>query len=544
MATNVGLLLEQALAARRQGNWAVAQRLYGAAVVANPEDAIIHHNLALCLHALGHNAVAREHAETVTRRVPQLAQAWVLRARIERSLDEAESAEHSLRTALGISPGNPSVLLELANLTLNELGDARAVQRLVEPLLGNPEYGEDAQLATLMAKLYDRDENAEEFTRQIIAFSRRYLRIPDFRFTAKRKQRPADRKAKARVGLLSPLFSVSPVYFFTIGALTILAKEWDLVILNRGTQNDWGTEKFRAIAREWHDVAHLPAEALANAIYANNLNLIIDLGGWTDPIGLKALSTRPAPKMFKWVGGQSCTTGLDVFDGFISDEQQTPNECRHLYTEPLLLIESGYVSYTPPDYMPTRASATKTQNNRAGVISNPVKISAAFLTALAAKRRDPKGGVGKLTFIDRRYRHAAVRERVLRGLAEGQPTDAKLETVEFIAPTSHREYLQQVSELGQVIDTFPYNGGLTTAEALHWRVPCLTAKGELFSERHSLGHCHYAGYEPAVTPAQHAKNGRWQLHNAAKINQPGSRHVHDRQAGVAAALLAGIGGAA
>lgn len=541
MATNLGLILEQALVARRQGNWPVAQRLYEAATSAAPDNPQIHHNLALCLYARGQHGGAFEHAERATRGAPQLAPAWVLRAKIERDLNQVESAAHSLNEALNVNAAQPQALLELAGLTINELGDARQAQALVAPLLGDPDYDEDAQLTTLMAKLYDRDESAEDFTAQVVAFSRRYLRMPGFRFDT----RPAPPAARAqgkstpgprrkRIGLLSPLFCVSPVYFFTIGALAQLADEVDLVVFNRGTKSDWGTDKFRAIAREWHDVAHLAAEPLANALYAQDLDALIDLGGWTDPVGLRALSVKPAPRMYKWVGGQSCTTGMDVFDGFISDAQQTPEDCKHLYTEPLLLLEGGYVSYTPPDYMPPRITRKK-KAAPAGVISNPVKLSKAFLRELAAARsQDPKPA--KLRFIDRRYRHAAVRERVLRGLFPKQQAGKVPAEIEFVVPESHAEYLKAVSELSLVIDTFPYNGGLTIAEALHYGITCQTVQGSVFSGRHGLGHCYYAGYQ---CDAERGLDNRWRLQKIANTQHRFPKRA-DRHSELSAAISAAI----
>lgn len=544
MATNLGLILEQALVARRQGNWPVAQRLYEAATSAAPDNPQIHHNLALCLYARGQHGGAFEHAERATRGAPQLAPAWVLRAKIERDLNQVESAAHSLNEALNVNAAQPQALLELAGLTINELGDARQAQALVAPLLGDPDYDEDAQLTTLMAKLYDRDESAEDFTAQVVAFSRRYLRMPGFRFDT----RPAPPAARAqgkstpgprrkRIGLLSPLFCVSPVYFFTIGALAQLADEVDLVVFNRGTKSDWGTDKFRAIAREWHDVAHLAAEPLANALYAQDLDALIDLGGWSDPVGLRALSAKPAPCLYKWVGGQSCTTGMDVFDGFISDAQQTPEDCKHLYTEPLLLLEGGYVSYTPPDYMPPRITR-KTKTAPAGVISNPVKLSKAFLRALAATREQLAKSATKLRFIDRRYRHASVRERVVHGLYPKQRGNKVPEDIEFVVPESHADYLKNVSELSLVIDTFPYNGGLTIAEALHYGIACQTVEGSVFSGRHGLGHCYHAGYE---ADAKNPQAGRWQSQRAPKKSKPRKSPANDRHVAVATEMLDRVG---
>jgi hypothetical protein len=142
----------------------------------------------------------------------------------------------------------------------------------------------------------------------------------------------------------------------------------------------------------------------------------------------------------------------------------------------------------------------------------------------------------KLCFIDRRYRHASVRERVLRSLFPASGPGAVPPHIEFVAPDSHAEFLERVSQLSLVVDTFPYSGGLTTAEALHWRIPCYTVGGRMFSERHSFAHCHYAGYEAEAT---HTSGGRWQLQSAH--SQPCCERARDGHAGVAAALLSAFG---
>lgn len=484
MATNLGQLIEQAAAVRKRGDWHAARQLYELAAARAPAEAGIRHNLALCFHALGLHGKALEHSEAATRRAPGLAAAWVLRARIERALDETESAEASLRSVLAAQPRHAQARLELARLTLGDLCDARQAQQLAAPLLDDPQHERDARFVTLMAKLYDRQETAEEYTRQVMAYSERHLRLHGFRFNAQRVAR--NRGSQRRVGLLSPLFCASPVYFLTIGSLKLLREEVKLIVLHRGTRNDWATDEFRALASEWHDLAHLPAGALANAIHAQDLDVLFDLGGWADPAALKALSCKPARRMYKWVGGQSSTTGMKAFDGFLSDRHQTPADLAHLYAEPLVLLDGGYVSYTPPPGT-RKARLPRKPAGVYGVVSNPVKISRAFLDGLPELLRTMPSPPSCIRFVDRRYRHETLRRRLLaalRGLAC---------PVEFIAPLCQHDYLDELARIDCVIDTFPYNGGLTTLEALCSGARCIARPGRLFCERHSLSHLEFAG---------------------------------------------------
>jgi predicted O-linked N-acetylglucosamine transferase (SPINDLY family) len=350
----------------------------------------------------------------------------------------------------------------------------------------------NASLTELMADLYERTKTPEEMSTDLCRFAKEYLAKPERVHV--RSAGPVS--TRRRIGLMSPQFCCSPVYFFGIGALRLLAQEVDLVVLNRGLRSDWASSEFKSIAREWHETAGLDRERLAEFIARQGLDVLIDMGGWMDPVGLSAISTKPAGRIYKWVGGQAATTGIRAFDGFFTDRYQSSPQDQHLYAEPLVFLDHGYVSYTPPAYMPDPVATD--ENDVFGVIANPVKISSAFLAFLkdaVDRHAGEAGGIVCLRFIDRRYRHARLRSRITSALEASQAYKQKRLQLEFIVPQSHRDYLEQVAKLTAVIDTFPYSGGLTTIEALALGVPCFTRAGSLFSERHSYSHCMYAGME-------------------------------------------------
>jgi predicted O-linked N-acetylglucosamine transferase (SPINDLY family) len=491
--------LAQADACRNSRRWqeALGHYHYAEVHLSGSALAAVKHNLAICCLALGEAASALAYCDAALALNQALWQSEVVKAKALKDLGQAEQSIAMLAALMQRLPTNENVRLELAAMTLHELGDAALSQRLVEPLLSMPDYAADARLTSLMARLYDRDQPAEQLTRDLQAFATDHI-VQRPTPCTQRQSAPGTRK---RVGLISPQFSCSPVYFFCIGALRLLAAEYDLIFFNRGVKSDWATREFSQLAAEWFDVARLDGESLAAFLRKQGLDTLLDMGGWMDTMAMRALSTKPAKRLYKWVGGQSATTGLAAFDGMFTDLRQSAPSQQHLYTEPLVFLDSGYVSYSAPEYMPAPAlpAGAKKEQLTLGVIANPAKVSRAFLAflkrRLAELSRDQRGHV-TLRFIDKRYRHAQLQQRIKEFIysANGAPRAPKV-AIEFVVPQDHPEYLTEVSKLSAVLDTFPYTGGLTTIEALALGVPCFTRVGTLFSERHAFSHCSYAGME-------------------------------------------------
>jgi len=496
MPTRLEELHRQAETDRKAGRWPQALAAYARLGALNPADAIVAHNLALCHLAVGDLDKAVEQSRHALTCEPRLWQAGVVQAKALIAQGSRNDALECLQTLHRQYPKNPEIRLELARLRLNLLGDPVGARQLVAALIDAPGHAHDARLLTLITQLYDRDTGsaAREVNRGFIEFAARHLQFdtpPKAIKPGAATRAHSRRRHRPRVGLLSPQFCASPVYFFTFGALKELAGAVDLVCFDRGHKADWATDAFKKIAHDWIDVAQQNAAQLAATLGRHDLDSLIDLGGWMDPVALLALSAKPARKQYKWVGGQSVTTGLKTFDGFFTDRYQTPAGSDELYSEPLIRLKAGYVTYTPPAYVPRAQPARRRQvrASRLGIIANPAKVSRAFLADLAKRHRRWSADSRtppSLSFIDYRYQHGPVRNRIEAALPGIE--------LEFVTPASHREYLAAVSRLDATLDTWPYSGGLTTIEAFAVGVPVFTRLGELFCERHTAAHCKYAGF--------------------------------------------------
>ena len=453
---------------RRASRWHDAIKIYAQVNLIHANFAAIKQNLSLCYFATAQFQLANQLCREAILLDSQLWQAHILLAKCHRKMGEPLQAETQFRSVLKKDPLHGEARLGLADLALNEFGDPLGATALVEPLIALPEFSQDAKLTKLMSSLYDRDIGSIELNQQIIQFSKQTLQIPSSelpRYQHKVHQRQANRK---RIGILSPLLCVSPVYFLTIAFFKSLAQGCDLIFFNRGTQYDWATMAFEEIASSWFNVAPLSAIELAKFLYDKQLDVIYDLGGWMDPIGLRALSVKPAKTQFKWIGGQSVTTGLDCFDGWIGDSWQSPMTAQPLYTEKLINSVEDYAQYTPPPYLPKQASR---KIEAWCIFANPAKVSRAFLKKISELP-------GKKCFIHRQFKYDQIRERIESIL--------KPKEVEYLCPQTHLEALEMLNRHAKVLDTFPYSSGLTAREAMAMGTQIeVLSVGMLFCERHT-----------------------------------------------------------
>lgn len=479
--------------ARDEGDAALARRCFEQARQLAPDLPDITLDLGMACLGCNDFPEALRHAEATLRRRPDW-RANMIGAQALKRLGKPDRQANFLSTAVA-DPQIPAEVRgaafgELADLELNAFGDARsAAASLREAALANPAMALEARLGGLVADLYDGSSNPDDIANGFVDLAATLQSPPPPRHTARHFG------SRLRIGLVSSQFCASPVGFLTLGALTALSKNADLLFFDRGSKTDWAHTAFREIAHRWLTCSGVDTGTLHRLMVAADLDVLIDLGGWTDPTALAAVAGRPARRQWKWVGGQAATTGLGCFDGFITDQRQTPLYGENLYTEPMLRARLGYVTYTAPPYAPELAIAAANIPVPAGkpapgvyaLVSNPAKISLG--TAEAIRKLKPR----RLLLVDQRWRHEGTR------LAAQARLGDLLDVAEFVTPANHPEYLQALREIdGTFHDTTPYSMGLTAIElrllGKHLLVP-RRSSDTVMSERHCIGHKGAKGFD-------------------------------------------------
>ena len=246
---------------------------------------------------------------------------------------------------------------------------------------------------------------------------------------------------------------------------------------NRIGPDDAVTAALRSAADQWRDVRPLSDEAAAALVAADGINVLVDLSGHTAENRLGLFARRPAAVQATYLG-YPATTGLRQIDCRITDAiADPPGMTESLYAEQLVRLPRCFLCYAPPADAPAVADPTgpvtfASFNATVKVSPTTVRLWAAVLTAVP----DSRLAVKALGFMD-----VGAQQR-LRGEFRAAGVDPG-RLLFWPVNAAHRDHLAQYGRVDVALDTFPYGGTTTTADALWMGVPVVTLAGPTHASR-------------------------------------------------------------
>jgi protein O-GlcNAc transferase len=526
--TNLGSLMEQA------GNLEDASLCYLRALEIDPAYADAHYTLANLLKKVGNFGEAVSHYEQAIHPGSEYAvEALNNLGTTLRHLGRPAQAMERFQQALARRPGFFDAQINLAD-SLEEAGCLEEAARMYQTILGSrpdsaiaysgaagaledqgrPErataaYRKALELAPqnpvlhsnlLLHLHYDPQPSAQELLDAHRDWGVRHADPLAAQTRPHANSRDADRPL--RVGLVSPDFRCHPVGFFLAPVLGSRFREgFEFVCYSDVTAPDRMTEQLASGADEWRSTWQMEDADLATLVREDNIDILIDLAGHTRHHRLLAFARKPAPIQITWAGYPD-TTGLAQMHYLISDPWQTPAGAEAFFTEKILRMPDGYVSYMPPAYAPPVAPlpAASCGHLTFGCFNRLAKINADTVVLWAQLLRECAGsrlvlrshGLGDES-VNRRYGKMFSREGV-------EPS-----RLDLLDSCAHGKLLAAYAGIDIALDPFPYSGGLTTCEALWMGVPVVTLAGERLASRHSASHLNNVGLPEliAATPEQY-----------------------------------------
>ena len=300
-------------------------------------------------------------------------------------------------------------------------------------------------------------------------------------------------KKKIRIGYISPDFRQHAVSYFSYTMLANFNRNvFEVFCYAKGLADDI-TFKLKAVVDKWQNVDNLEYEDIAKLIYADNIDILVDLAGHTAHSLLPVLAYKPAPLQISGIGYFN-TTGLKTVDYFLTDINCDPiGKNDEFFSEQLLSLEHSHFCYSPLIDMGAVSTLPALKNNYItfGSFNNFNKVTDEMLVVwnsilekvpkskLVLKSKIFNSVDGIKFVVDKMNKLAMPIERIdLRGFSS--------------------DYLAQYADIDIALDTYPYQGGATTCEALYMGVPVLTLVGESHGSRFGYSLLKNAGLEELI----------------------------------------------
>lgn len=304
-----------------------------------------------------------------------------------------------------------------------------------------------------------------------------------------------DPDRRLRLGFISPHFASHPVGRFLIRPLEKLDPgQFQIICYSDTPDPDEMTARIRATAAVWHEVAAMSDEQLAGRIQDDGVDILFDLAGHTARGRLPVFARKPAPIQITWLDYVG-TTGLSAIDYILADPRQIPSAAERFYREKVLRMPDDYICYDPPASAPPVGPLPALGNGHVtfGSFNILAKITPEVIGVWARiLHRIPRA---RLILKNRGLEEPSTSSRFLGLFAEHGVAPDRVDLLGWSPPD---EVLACYNRVDVALDTVPYNGGLTTCEAIWMGVPVVTCPGETFASRHGLTHLSAAGLTETI----------------------------------------------
>jgi predicted O-linked N-acetylglucosamine transferase (SPINDLY family) len=449
--------LDEAIAAARQ------------AIVLDPACADAHANLGNALKDQGRFDEAIDALERAIAIRPDFALAYNNVGCALLARGEPEAAETALRRAIVLCPDLAEAHSNLGNALKDTGRIDEALASYRRALALRPGLATAASCL-----LYALHFQPEQDARSILAEHRAWARQFAEPVAAEIRPHPNDRTPdrQLRVGFVSPDFrshalgrSLLPLFASHDRAQAAFVAYSDV------RAPDGITSALRGLADEWLDVAGTSDERLAERIRTDRIDILVDLALHTAGNRMLVFARKPAPVQVTMLG-MPATTGLATMDCRVTDPYLDPPGTSDAdYRERSVRLPHCFWCYQPPEDAPAPGALPALKNGfiTLGCLNQFAKVSAPALDQWIKILQSLTGS--RLLIHAPAGRH---RDLVLARFQEGGVSPDR---VGFCSRLPRAEYLGRYGQIDLGLDPFPYNGGITTMDALWMGVPVITLAG-------------------------------------------------------------------
>jgi len=224
------------------------------------------------------------------------------------------------------------------------------------------------------------------------------------------------------------------------------------------------------------------AEAIADQIHKDEIDILVDLDSITIPITCQVLALKAAPIQLTWLGWDA--SGLPAVDYFIADPYVLPSDAQNYYKETIWRL--------PQTYIAVDGFEVGIPNLRRNTLDIPGD-AIVYLSNQTGYKRHPdtvrlqmqilRNVPNSYFLIKGKADQEAVRQLFNQIAEEEGVSSNRLRFLPLV--NSEADHRANLGIADVVLDTYPYNGATTTLETLWMGIPLVTRVGQQFAARNS-----------------------------------------------------------
>lgn len=287
---------------------------------------------------------------------------------------------------------------------------------------------------------------------------------------------------KLRIGYISSDFRRHPVGKIFSGLIAAHDhSRMEVITYRDNSSNDNVTEEIRNASDLMIDVFGQSNEELLTRIRNDQLDVLVDLGGFTrGATRIEIFARRAAPVQISFLGYPH-TSGVASMDLRFTDKYADPEPAAEdFYVERLVRMESGILAWSPYPECKEIPLAPRNGPVILGSFNNITKISPSAIACWSKILQRCDDTIIAFKYGDR-FQDLTVQERILRLFAENGTPSSRVWFLPFSQGT--KAHLEALSSVDLALDSFPYQGTMTTLETLSVGTPIISLAGVYYAHR-------------------------------------------------------------
>jgi protein O-GlcNAc transferase len=307
---------------------------------------------------------------------------------------------------------------------------------------------------------------------------------------------------KIRIGYLSADFRQHPVANLVAGVFQCHDRSrFEVIGISIGSNDSSAIRRrLEGSFDRFIDAAALGADETAKKIAHEEIDILVDLNGFTQNARPEILARRPAPVQVNYLGYPG-TMGAEYIDYIIADPVLIPASHRHRYAEKIVYLPH---SYMPHDDKARPISDRPVERAEFGLpengfvfccFNNAYKLNPVLFRSRMALLKAVEGSVLWLS----EHGTTAVDNLRREAIAAGVDPDRLVFAGRLPSSADHLAR-HRLADL--FLDTLPYNAHATASDALWAGLPVLTQIGGAFAGRVAASLLTAIGLPELITQTQ------------------------------------------